>query len=127
MLQWTNGAIRGHMWKSIWSGTWSSGQTGYITELPRYNLLVLILGGAMQGQRIPVWRHPSTNTTYSWSGAGSTTYNSNTTFYVLVAGLSGTSTRLDSGSDWPAVSMSFTGSGISGVGGHPVVEIFGVI
>ena len=137
-FNWPTGGIRGSMWKRLWTGTWSSGQSSSITDLQKYNLLILVAGGSWTGQRVPVWRHPAYSSSgdfesqkYSWGGAGAATYHgsvgSSVESYLLLSSLSGSDNRLNANSYSPITVYSLRSGVYVGFGEAPVTEIWGVI
>lgn len=126
-LNWTNGGIRGTAWKQLWTGTWSSGSTSYMYDLPRYNLLIFVLGGGFAGQRLPVWRHPrQENQATSWAGAGSITYFTSGLAGLLVASVGGDGAYRLSASSGTPVKFCWIGQNATTVSEYPVTEIWGV-
>lgn len=122
----SDGGPRGSVWRQLWSGTWSSGQTTAISDLPQYNLLVLVLSN---GQRLPVWRHPRyPNQAYSWGGTGGAV-GSSSSAYLLVSWLTGNATRLQpNGGTAPVYSINLTTSGdVASITAQSVVSIWGVL
>lgn len=129
-LNWTDGGIRGTAWKQLWTGTWSRGSTSYMYDLPRYNLIVFVLGGSLAGQRLPLWRHPrQANQATSWAGAGGVTYfGSGGIAGVLVASVAGNGDYRLNASDYPVRIYWLNPSSTSITSqGSPVSEIWGVL
>ena len=59
-LNWTSGGLKGRVMKQIWSGTWSSGSIT-VSELPYYNVFLLLANYWGTPQSLLAARNPSNN------------------------------------------------------------------
>lgn len=91
-LNWTNGGLKGRVFKKLWEGTLSVGGKVTISEAEYYNLFIFLSSAGVTP--IPVWRrYPGAAAARGTNGYP--TANGNQEFYSVSVGFSGTSMTLE--------------------------------